>query len=63
MKTTVGTKSTIMRHLLVSAIALGIMGLGTWSLLGLEGPYHPTAYDGDVSRDISSDILDVDDNN
>lgn len=34
-------------------LALGIVGLGAWSLLGQEAPYHPQTYDGAATRGFS----------
>lgn len=34
-------------------VALCIMALGAWSLLGQKAPYHPEIYEGDVTRGTS----------
>lgn len=43
-------KSALVRQLIASAVALGIMALGAWSLMGQKAPYHPEAYTDDVTR-------------
>lgn len=43
-------KSTAVRQLIASSIALGIVGIGAWSLLGQQAPYHPDTYDETVTR-------------
>ena len=51
-------KTVVTRQLIVSAIALGILGLGAWSLLGQKAPYHPDgAYTDDVTRSGASDLI------
>jgi hypothetical protein len=44
------TKSTLLRQLIASGVALAIMGLGAWTLLGQQAPYHPEVYENEVSR-------------
>lgn len=44
-------KSVIMRQMIAITVALSIMGLGAWSLMGQRSPYHPDAYSDEVSRD------------
>jgi hypothetical protein len=57
------TKSPVARQLIVCAVAVGIMGLGAWSLMGQNAPYHPEALDNEVSRDSGVGILNVDEGN
>lgn len=49
-KGAVTPKTVVMRQLIVSAVALAIVGVGIWSLLHLSAPYHPAVPDGDVTR-------------
>jgi len=44
------SKSVFVRQLIASAIAVAIVGLGAWSLLGQKAPYHPAAYNDEVTR-------------
>ncbi|KEJ91047.1 hypothetical protein [Sulfitobacter donghicola] len=50
-------KSTFLRQMVFSGIALGIMGLGGWSLLGQSAPYHPEMTAEEVSRDNSQELF------
>jgi hypothetical protein len=43
-------KLATMRQLIACGVALGIMALGAWSLMGQNAPYHPEAYTDDVTR-------------
>ncbi|MCX7565714.1 hypothetical protein OS189_05120 [Sulfitobacter sp. F26169L] len=45
-----GPKSPFVRQMIVSFIALSIMGVGIWSLMGQKAPYHPDGFDDEVSR-------------
>jgi hypothetical protein len=47
---TAARQSVILRQLIVSAVALGIVAVSAWSLLGLRAPYHPTIPVDDVTR-------------
>ncbi|MEP1767086.1 MAG: hypothetical protein ABJJ53_10685 [Sulfitobacter sp.] len=55
----VAPKSVAIRQLIISVTALGIMGLGCWSLMGQNAPYHPDLVEGDVSKDIVPDLHSV----
>ncbi len=37
-------------QVIACVVALIIMGLGAWSLLGQQAPYHPEGYEGEVTR-------------
>lgn len=55
MKTVKPTKSdasssAVKRQMIASGVALAIMALGAWSLLGQKSPYHPEIYGDDVTR-------------
>ncbi|WP_299027076.1 hypothetical protein [uncultured Sulfitobacter sp.] len=50
-------KSVIVRQLIVSMAALCIMGLGAWSLMGQQAPYHPEIFEEEVSRTEGSDLI------
>lgn len=52
------SKSVIARQLVASAVAVGILGLGAWSLLGQKAPYHPD-YSDDVTRGDPSGLTTV----
>lgn len=54
-------KSVVLRQLIACAVALCIMGLGAWSLLGQNAPYHPDTYGGEVSRDAVPSLTSVSD--
>lgn len=43
-------KSLLLGQLIVSGVALGIMGAGVWSLTGQQAPYHPQMSPEEVSR-------------
>ncbi|KIN74659.1 hypothetical protein [Sulfitobacter guttiformis] len=43
-------RPSALRQLIVCGIALVIMGLGAWTLLGQSAPYHPETGDSEVSR-------------
>jgi len=43
-------KSVVIRQLIICGVAIGIMGLGVWSLRGDGGPYHPVGMTDDVTR-------------
>lgn len=43
------SKSAMARQLIASGVAVGILGLGAWSLLGQKAPYHPD-YSDEVTR-------------
>lgn len=43
------SKSVMARQLIASGVAVGILGLGAWSLLGQKAPYHPD-YSDEVTR-------------
>jgi|GEM_PF-2374004 hypothetical protein len=43
-------KSKILRQLIASTVALTIMALGAWTLLGQHAPYHPAIDENQVSR-------------
>lgn len=47
-------KSKILRQMIASSIALAIMGLGAWTLLRQQAPYHPEILQNEVSRANSS---------
>ncbi len=34
----------LLRQLVFSAVALGIMAVGIWSLMNMRAPYHPDEY-------------------
>jgi len=42
---------------IVCAIALGIMGVGAWSLTGQTAPYHPDYATDAVTRGDGPDLL------
>ena len=44
------SKSVAARQLIASGVAIGILGLGAWSLLGRNAPYHPDVSPDDVTR-------------
>ncbi|WP_298859260.1 hypothetical protein [uncultured Sulfitobacter sp.] len=48
--TTIDSKTAILRQVIACSVALGIMGLGAWSLLGQKAPYHPEAFNDAVTR-------------
>ncbi|MBB3994287.1 ABC-type transporter Mla subunit MlaD [Sulfitobacter undariae] len=50
-------KSVVTRQLIICGIAIGIMGLGVWSLRGGGGPYHPADYTDDVTRSETSALM------
>lgn len=51
-------RTVMTRQLIASAIALGILGLGAWSLLGQKAPYHPDgAYSDDVTRSGATGLI------
>lgn len=52
------SKNIDLGQIIACAVALIIMGLGAWSLLGQKAPYHPEGYEGEVTRG-SSDLTDV----
>lgn len=54
-------QSPLLRQLIFSAFALGVMGLGAWSLLGQEAPYHPPVSSDEVSRNGVTELLNVGD--
>ena len=62
-KNTSDTNPALARQLIVCTVALGIVGLVAWTLLGQTAPYHPDVYNDEVSRDSRSNILIVDDTN
>lgn len=43
-------QSALGRQIVFSAIALGIIGLGAWSMWGQNAPYHPQIVPEDVTR-------------
>jgi hypothetical protein len=52
-------KTAIFRQMIVSAVALVIVGVGAWSLLGQQAPYHPDISGEEVSRDGSAELMNV----
>ena len=60
--TTSDSKTAILGQVIACTVALGIMGLGAWSLLGQKSPYHPEAYDDAVTRG-TSDLTGLTDSN
>lgn len=55
-------KIAIFRQMVACTFALGIMGLGAWSLLGQEAPYHPDV-DGAVVTRSGTDLVEVNEEN
>lgn len=51
-------KNAMIGQIVACTVALGIMGLGAWSLLGQKAPYHPDGYDPEVTR-ATSDLTGV----
>lgn len=49
-------KTAFFRQFIVSAIALVIMGVGAWSLMGQQAPYHPEISGDEVSRDGAAEL-------
>jgi len=47
---TASAKTVLIRQIIFSLAALAIMGIGAWSLMGQNAPYHPDFADGDVSK-------------
>lgn len=45
-------------QVIACVVALGIMALGAWNLLGQKAPYHPDGFDTEVSRG-TADLKDV----
>lgn len=43
-------KSIVVRQVIFSLAALGIMGAGAWSLMGQTAPYHPDTFSDEVAR-------------
>jgi hypothetical protein len=43
-------KNPLLSQMIVSAVALGIIGLGTWTMVNENSPYHPEIYPEDVTR-------------
>lgn len=54
-------RSAIMGQLIASTVALGIVGLGAWSLLGQKAPYHPEVFDDEVTRNDGSGLTRISD--
>lgn len=52
-------KTAFFRQLIVSAVALIIMGAGAWSLLGQQAPYHPDISGNEVSRDGAAELINI----
>jgi len=50
-KSAVAPKSVVIRQVIFSVVAIGIMGLGAWSLMGQNAPYHPDMSGGEVTKD------------
>ena len=47
------TSKPMLGQVIACAVALGIMGLGAYSLLGHSAPYHPDSYDNAITRGAS----------
>lgn len=43
-------KSAIIGQILACTVAVAIMALGLWTLLGQNAPYHPDGVNDDVTR-------------
>lgn len=43
----------VLGQMIACALALGIVFVGAWSLLGQASPYHPDSYEGAVTRGFS----------
>lgn len=52
-------KTAIFRQMIASAVALMIVGVGAWSLLGQQAPYHPDISGEEVSRDGAAELMNV----
>lgn len=52
----------ILGQVIACTVALGIMGLGAWSLLGQSAPYHPESYDNAITRG-ASDLTGISESN
>lgn len=55
------SKSIVVRQVIFSLAALGIMGAGAWSLMGQTAPYHPEIYSDEVARNDTSPLTYVTD--
>ena len=56
-------ESGIKRQLIASGIAVAVMALGAWSLLGQKAPYHPEIGSGDVTRSDTPGLMGAADKN
>lgn len=52
-------KSVVLRQMIFCLAALGIVGVGVWSLMGRSAPYHPEITDDDVTRGDASELMQV----
>lgn len=43
----------VLGQVIACVLALGVMGVGAWSLLGQASPYHPDSYEGAVPLGLS----------
>jgi len=43
-------RNPLRSQLIVSAVALTIIGLGSWSMIEEKSPYHPDGVSGEVTR-------------
>ena len=60
-KTAAKPKADLTRQIIFSLAALGIMGLGAWSLTGQSAPYHPEGFEDEVSRGSATELTGVSD--